>query len=86
MDTKKTKNKRVVVGITGSDLLGISTVDTDDKFINNANIILLLLCPNYTWVIPLGQSFAFLHNCKHPDRKVLTVNRLFFLINPILIN
>lgn len=58
MDTKKPTH--VVVGITGSDFLGILTVDTDDKFINNANIILLLLCPNYTW-IPQNESFAFLH-------------------------
>lgn len=55
MDTKNPKH--VIVGITGSDLFGISTVDTDDKFINNADII--LLCPNYTWVIPRNESFPF---------------------------
>lgn len=71
------KPTHVVVGITGSDLLGILRVDTDDKFINNYTIAVmpkLHLDHSTKWVF-----LAFLHNyAQHHDKKVLTVNRLLF--------
>lgn len=44
----RTSSERLTVVVA----LGILTVDTDDKFVNNADIVLLLLCPT----LHLGRS------------------------------